>query len=154
MDQSGNKPAAAGAGAIRDGRGPDGRFAAGNPGKPKGAKRKVTLAMEAILEQAAEKLTEQLVGMASKGELAALRMCLDRVAPPRRERLVEFDLPPVDSAEDAQRASSALLSAIAGGEMSPYEGQHVMAMLVAHKTIVEAGDIERRLTALEKGIAP
>src|SRR5688500_11011433 len=78
------------------GRTPDGRFGAGNPGKPPGARRKVTLAMEAILEQAAEALTERLVDLATKGELRALKLCVDRLAPARRQALVEFDMPPVD----------------------------------------------------------
>ena len=132
-----------------EGRTPDGRFAPGNSGKPKGARRRLTVAMEAILARAALPMVEQAVALAREGQIGALRLCLDRLSPPRRDAPVEFDLPPIDGAGDVQRASSAILAAIADGELTPTEGKAVMALLVAHKGIVEAGDHERRLAALE-----
>lgn len=154
MDETGNRQNPAGDTGRPVWRGAGGRFGAGNPGKPAGAKRKVTLAVEAIMEQAAGAMTERLVELAGKGELGALRICIDRLAPARRDALVQFDLPPVDTAEDAGRASSAVLAAIAAGELSPAEGQSVMAILVSHKGIVETVDIERRLAALEAETRP
>jgi hypothetical protein len=140
----------AGKGREHAGRASNGRFAAGNPGKPKGARRRVTLMMEAILEGEAEALTQRVVALAKEGEMGALRLCMERLAPPRRDAPVEFDLPPVEGADDAQRASSAILAAVAAGELTPGEAQSVMSTLVAHKDIVEAGDHERRLEAIEK----
>ena len=154
MDEGGNEPVPAGDTGRPAWRGSDGRFGGGNPGKPRGAKRKVTLAVEAIMEQAAGAMTERLVELAGQGEMAALRICMDRLAPPRRDPLVEFDLPPVDTAEDARRASSAILAAIAAGELSPAEGHSLIAMLVSHKGIVETVDLERRLAALEAETRP
>jgi hypothetical protein len=40
--------------------------------------------------------------------LPALRLCLDRIAPPRKDRPVHFDFPPVSSAADAAKAAAAL----------------------------------------------
>ena len=133
-----------------DGRTPDGRFGAGNPGKPRGAKRRVTVAMDSILERAAEDMTRRLVDLALKGEFGALKFALARLVPPCRDTTVEFDLPPIDGADDTQRASSAVLAAIAAGDLTPNEARSVMSMLVAHKDIVTAGDHERRLDAIEK----
>ena len=134
----------------RPGRTPDGRFGPGNPGKPPGARRRATLAMDAILERAAEDMTSRLVELATKGELGALKFALARLAPPCRDTPVQFDLPPIDGADDTQRASSAVLAAIAAGALTPGEARSVMAMLVAHKDIVAAGDHERRLDAIEQ----
>ena len=47
-------------------------------------------------------------------------------------------------------ASSALLLAVAEGEVTPDEAGRVMALLTAHKTLVEAGDLEARIAALEE----
>ena len=77
-------------------------------------------------------------------------LCLDRIAPPRRDAPISISLPPVASAADAVVASSALLDAVAAGEVTPGEAGPVMALLVAHKGIVETGDLERRITALEE----
>ena len=122
----------------------------GNPsGRPKGARNKTTLAIEALLEGEAEELTRKAIEMAKGGDGPALRMCLDRLAPPRKDAPVCFDLPPIKSVADAVVASSALLSAVAGGEVTPDEGSRIMALLTSHKVLVESGDFERRLEALE-----
>jgi hypothetical protein len=55
----------------------------------------------------------------------------------------------VKSAADAVEASAALLEAVGAGEVTPDEAGRVMALLVAHKGIVEAGDLERRIAELE-----
>ena len=123
----------------------------GNPsGKPIGARHRVTLAVEALLEGQFQALTQSAITKALKGDGVALRLCLDRIAPPRRDAPISISLPPVASAADAVVASSALLDAVAAGEVTPGEAGPVMALLVAHKGIVEAGDLERRITALEE----
>lgn len=124
-------------------------FEAGNPGRPRGARHRVTLAIEALLEGQHEALTQKAVEKALEGDTVALRLCLDRIAPPRRDTTITIALPEVKSAEDAVTASAAVLAAVAAGEVTPDEAGRVMALLTAHKAIVEAGDLERRITALE-----
>lgn len=124
-------------------------FETGNPGRPRGARHRVTLAIEALLEGQHEALTQKAVEKALEGDTVALRLCLDRIAPPRRDATITIALPEVKSAEDAVAASAAVLAAVAAGEVTPDEAGRVMALLTAHKAIVEAGDLERRITALE-----
>lgn len=81
--------------------------------------------------------------------MTALRLCLERIAPPRKDAPISFTLPSVRSAEEAVEASAALLAAVAAGEVTPDEASRVMAILVGHKSVVEAGDLERRIAALE-----
>jgi hypothetical protein len=131
----------------------DGKFQpgrSGNPaGKPKGARHKTTLAIEALLDGQAEALTQKAVELALQGDGPALRLCLDRIAPPRKDAPISFDLPAVKSAADAVNASSALLDAVAAGEVTPDEGGRVMALLTAHKGLVETAELEKRIEALE-----
>ena len=123
----------------------------GNPsGKPIGARHRVTRAVEALLEGQHAALTQAAIAKALEGDGVALRLCLDRIAPPRRDAPISISLPPVTAAADAVVASSALLHAVAAGEVTPGEAGPVMALLVAHKGIVEAADLERRITALEE----
>jgi len=129
---------------------PRGRpFEPGNPGRPRGARHRVTLAIEALLEGQHEALTQRAIDKALEGDTVALRLCLDRIAPSRRDATVTIALPEVKSAEDTVTASAAVLAAVAAGEVTPDEAGRVMALLTAHKSIVEAGDLERRITALE-----
>ena len=122
----------------------------GNPaGKPKGARNKTTLAIEALLAGEAEELTRKAIEMAKEGDGPALRMCLDRLAPPRKDSPVCFDLPPIKSVADTVEASSALLLAVAEGDVTPDEAARIMSLLTSHKVLVETGEFERRLEALE-----
>lgn len=133
------------------GRKTDGTFVEGNSlgGKPKGARHRTTLAIEALLEGQHEALTQKAISMALAGDTVALRLCLDRIAPPRKDAPISIALPAVRSAADAVEASASVLAAVAEGEISPDEAGRVMALLTAHKSIVEAGDLEARIAELE-----
>jgi hypothetical protein len=87
----------------------------GNPsGRPKGARNKTTMAVEALLDGEAEALTRKVVETALKGDAAALRFCVARLLPPRRDRPVEFDLPEIACAGDAVKVARAVLATRAG----------------------------------------
>lgn len=123
----------------------------GNPaGKPPGARSKVTRAIEELLEGEHEALTRKAIEKALEGDMVALRLCLDRIAPARKDAPISMALPPVRSVEDAVEASAALLEAVAAGEVTPGEAGAVMTLLVAHKGIVEVGELERRVAELEQ----
>ncbi len=123
----------------------------GNPnGKPKGARHATTRLIEALLDGEAEELTQVAIERAKAGDGPLLRAMLERLAPPRKDRPINFELPPIQSVADAKETSSAVLAAVASGEITPGEGAAVMALLVSHKTIVDATDFEARLAALEE----
>jgi hypothetical protein len=59
----------------------------GNPsGKPKGARNKTTVAMEKLLDDDAATITSKAIELAKNGDLTALRLCLERIIPPRKDR--------------------------------------------------------------------
>lgn len=123
----------------------------GNPsGRPVGARHRTTLAIEALLEGQHEALTKKAIDKALEGDTVALRLCLDRIAPARKDAPVAFDLPAIETAADVVGASSALLAAVAGGAVTPDEGGRVMALLTAHRAIVETHDLETRIKSLEE----
>lgn len=122
----------------------------GNPaGKPKGARHKTTLAIEAILDGDAEALTRKAVELALAGDMVALRLCLDRLAPVRRDRPVTFDLPKIETVDDLPKATQAIMEAVAGGELTPSEAAELGKLVDAHAKAIEVTDLHRRLAALE-----
>ena len=131
------------------GRNTDGTFAPGNPGKPPGTRHKATRAALALLEGEAEVLTRKAVDMALAGDTTALRLCLERIAPPRRETAVAVDLPPMTTARDAALAAGAVLEAVTQGDLTPTEAAHIMALVEAYRRTLETTEIEARLAALE-----
>jgi hypothetical protein len=130
----------------------------GNPsGRPKGARNRATLAVEALLDDEAEALTRKVVAMALEGNIAALRLCIERLSPPRRDRSVEFNLPKMESAADAVAGSSAVLESCAAGILSPGEAADVMGLIATHLRAIELAQIETGMAALEnsrKGTQP
>jgi hypothetical protein len=101
------------------------------------------------LEGEAEALTRKAVELALAGDSTALRLCLERVAPPRRDRTVQFDLPCAKRAADAVEASRAVIAAVASGELSPAEGAHVMQLVETYRKTLETSELEARIEALE-----
>lgn len=133
-----------------DERNDDGTFASGNAGKPKGARHKVTLAVEAMLEGQQEALTQAAIDKALDGDVTALRLCIDRIAPARKDAPISFDLPEIKTAENAADAARSILKAIAAGDVTPLEAATVMGVIEQFRRTLETTDLEKRITALEK----
>ena len=120
----------------------------GNPaGRPLGARNRATLAVEALLEGEAEALTRKAIERALEGDGPALRLCLDRLAPPRRDRPVSFPLPPLKEAADARDAFAAVVRAIAGGELTPSEGGTLAGLIADFANVDRATAIARDVKA-------
>lgn len=136
-------------GTTTEGRNSDGTFAPGNPGRPRGARHKVTEAVQALLDGQTEALTQKAIDRALEGDVTALRLCLDRIAPARKDASVSFDLPDIETMDDAANAARAILRAVADGEVTPLEAASVMAVVEQFRRTLETTEIERRITALE-----
>lgn len=129
----------------------NGTFAPGHPGRRQGSRHKVTLAAEALLDGEGEALTRKAIEMAKAGDTVALRLCLERLVPPRKDRTINFDLPTVVTAADHPPALAAILRGVAIGDITPQEGQALSAVLEQHRRAIETADIMMRLEALEEG---
>ena len=87
--------------------------------------------------------------LALSGDLAALKLCLDRLLPLRRERFCQFDLPPVNNLADASEACRALLTAASRGELTPGEANAIRQLVEGYANSLLAHDFEQRLIRLE-----
>jgi hypothetical protein len=126
-----------------------GRFEPGNPGKPKGARHKTTLLAEKLMQADAEAIVKAVLDSAKGGDMTAARIILDRIAPARRDNPVSFELPKVESAADAVAAQSAILSAVANGEITPGEAAEVSKLIDSFVRTIELTEIDERLKRLE-----
>jgi hypothetical protein len=111
------------------------------------------LALEALLEGEAEALTRKAVELALSGDTTALRLCLERIAPPRKDRPVTFALPPLGTARDAVTASAALLQAVADGDLTPLEAGELSKLIVNYVEALKTSEMEERLAALEAEVS-
>ncbi len=122
----------------------------GNPkGRPKGARNRLTTAVDKLMQADATKIVEVALDKAKSGDAAFVRMVLDRIIPPVKDRPVTFDLPGIDSAQDAAVAAGAVLRAVADGDLTPIEAAEVSKIVSTYVTALEASDLEQRIAKLE-----
>lgn len=136
-----------------NGRQASGKFAPGNRlsnGRKPGSRNRTTLAALNLLDGEAERLSRRAVELALAGDVAALKLCLDKVAPPRRDRPIEIAMDRIETAADACSAISDLIAAVAAGELAPSEADAVAALIERRAKLAELSDIEQRLSVLEK----
>jgi hypothetical protein len=128
-------------------------FAKGQSGKPSGrppgARHKATIAAEALFDGEAEGLTRKAVELALNGDTVALRLCLERILPPRRERPVHFALPELRSPADAAAAMAVIATAVANGDLTPGEAGELAKFVDTYVRALDASDFDRRLRAME-----
>jgi hypothetical protein len=102
-----------------------------------------------LLDGSTEVLTQKAVDMALEGDTTALRLCLERICPARKDTPVTFNLPEMHNSGDALKAASAVLASVASAEMTPIEGASVMGLVESFRRTLEVTEFERRIEALE-----
>jgi hypothetical protein len=123
----------------------------GNPaGRPAGSRNKSTLLSEEMLQGQAPAIIQKAIDLALKGDTTALRLCLERICPPRKERLIDLALPLITEARHASVALTSILSGVAEGRVTPGEAESLARTVEIHARIIETEDLARRLDELEK----
>jgi hypothetical protein len=126
----------------------------GNPaGRPRGARNKKTIALEALLDGESEALMQKMIGMAKVGDDLAMRLCMERMLAPQRERPVPLHLPRIESEADACRASAEVIAALGEGEITPKEAEHLMRAIAGAAVIMQSSEIAARLQRIEQRLA-
>src|SRR5262249_56794230 len=98
----------------------------GNPaGRPRGARNQTTILLQKLLEDDGEALARKAIDLAKGGDLAALRMCMDRLMPARKHEPVAFELPRLDTAADTVAAAATIVAAVAAGEPAPADAADI-----------------------------
>jgi hypothetical protein len=123
----------------------------GNPdGRPRGSRNVTTVVLESLLDGQATVLTQKAIDLALTGDMAALRLCLDRILPPRKDRPLTFNFPAITNAAEAAATMSAILAAVASGEITPTEASEIGKLVDNYVRAVEATELAARIERLEK----
>lgn len=123
----------------------------GNPtGRPKGARHKYIMAVQALLDGQAEALTQKAIKLAIDGDLTALRLCLERIVPPRKDTPISISLPKIETSADTVKALDAIKEAVSEGELTPTEGKLMAEIVEINRKAIETVQLEERIAKLEK----
>jgi hypothetical protein len=97
--------------------------------------------LEALLDGQADALTAKAIELALAGDMQALRLWMDRILPPRRDRPVNFDLPPIDNAPDAAATISAVLTATAAGDITPADAGEISKVIELFTKVYKGAEL-------------
>jgi hypothetical protein len=128
-----------------------GRFGAGNPGKPRGARNRVSAAAEAIIDDSIGDVTKKCVELAKEGNTACILAVLKLRIPALKERSVQqpIALPPLATPQDALKALRTIASAVARAEIDGDHARSLVATIEALLKTFQVVDYDERLRALE-----
>jgi hypothetical protein len=118
-----------------------------------GSRNKSTLFAEEMLDGQAAAILQKTIELALKGDPTALRLCLERISPPRKERLIDLSLPPISEVRDACTALTAILSGVAEGRVTPGEAESLARTVQIHTQVMETEVLARRINELEEAFA-
>jgi hypothetical protein len=133
----------------------------GNPGgRPTGTRNRATLLADQIFDERlfgddrkADAIISKAIARAEGGDTTCIRLCLDRIAPARKDRPVYFALPKMNKARDAVNASAAIVEAVADGDLTPSEASELSRVVDSYARSLQTVEFEERLSKLEKEIA-
>jgi hypothetical protein len=119
-------------------------------GRPPGSRNKATLALQEMLDGEGELILRKAIELAKSGNERAQKLCLERLMPPRRERMVHLALPiRSTTAADIPDALNVILASVAQGEITPGEGVQLASIVEVRRKAIETEEFEQRLKALE-----
>ena len=126
----------------------------GNPhGAPRGSRHWATRMAEALIDGEGDQIVRKTIELALGGDVNALKICMDRLLPPRKDRPVRFDQPRITDAASLLTAHAEVLRAAAEGELSPEEASEISALLKEHREMLQLTEIADRIAAIERVLA-
>jgi hypothetical protein len=90
------------------------------------------------------------IQMALVGDPVALRLCLDRIYPARRDRPVTFALPPINCARDAADISAAVAAAVSNGDITLGEATEVAKLIDTYVKAYKAAELDDRTAPIRQ----
>lgn len=133
-----------------------GRFEPGNTlgrGRPRGSRNKSKSPGQDLFDEYAEHLIRKAISLGLAGETNALRMCIDRISPARRDAVIQMNLPAIRKAEDLDKAAEKVTQRLRRGKITPVEAGRIMHTLEGRLRIFETVELANRIEKVEEKMA-
>ena len=125
----------------------------GNPaGRPRGIVNRATALAQDLLSEHAEWIARKVIELAEEGDMAAIRLCMERLVPPIKHQPVAVELPPLETAVDSVEAMASIAAAVAAGDLTAAEAAELAKVVNVYVGALASKAFEERLSALEKGV--
>jgi hypothetical protein len=105
-----------------------------------------------LLQGQVEALTQKAVDLALEGDTGALRLCIERLVCPVKERPINIVLPKITDASELPKMTAAILQAVADGQLGAGESAGLMKIVEGHRAALEISDLTTRIEKLENEV--
>ena len=122
-------------------------FASGNPGRRPGSKNRTSAISAALSQDEIHQLIRKAYELAMGGDVPMLKFLLARSLP--RDRLINIDLPPINSADDAVEALARITRAMSEEEITPSEAESLAALIDSSTRAIDIADLVKRIDAID-----
>ena len=119
-------------------------------GRPKGSRNKSKSPGQDLFEEYGEHLIRKIISLGLAGDTNALRICMDRVSPARRDAVIQMNLPAIRKAEDLDKAADKVTQGVRRGKITPVEAGRVMNILESRLKIFETVELAGRIEKVEE----
>lgn len=125
----------------------------GNPkGRPPGARNKATVMAERLLDGETEAITNVCIKKAKDGDMVVIRLCMERLLPPRKGRPVCVKLPQLSGAMNIVEAHAAVISEVSKGTITLEEATLLSSLIDGYRKSVETEDLAKDVEVLKLAI--
>ena len=126
-----------------------GKWVKGQSGNPKGRVAGVEI-LRQMLDPHRSDLITKAVELAKAGDVAALRLCFVRIAPPPRSEAAPVHIDGLAEAATMSDKARAIIAACGNGEISPDTASMLLGAIANASRIIEADELADRITLLEE----
>jgi hypothetical protein len=103
--------------------------------------------------QRVESIAGKLIELAERGDMRAIRVCMDRLAPVIKHQPIAVELPPIEKPADSVEAVASIAAAVAAGELTATEAAQLAKVVDVYVRALDSKGFDQRLSKLEKGIS-
>ena len=106
--------------------------------------------VEALSANDAHEIIRAAIDKAKDGDIAAVRFCLDRIAPRPKDTAVDYELPKLHNSESALSAVADIAAAVGRGALTPAQADNLTRVVDHFVRAYESLGLEQRLIRLEQ----
>jgi Family of unknown function (DUF5681) len=117
----------------------------GNPsGRPRGALNRATVVAQTLLSERAGSIAGKVIELAERGDMTALRVCMDRLVPVIRHQPIAVELPPIEKPADSVDAAASIAAAVAAGELTATEAAELAKVIDVYVRALDSKGFDER----------
>jgi hypothetical protein len=102
------------------------------------------------LSERAEGIARKVIELAEEGDMAAIRVCMERLVPPIKHHPVAVELPQIEKPADSVEAVASIAAAVAAGDLTAAEAAELAKVVDVYVRALNGNGFDERLSALER----